>query len=242
MHDRLLEGYCDLAALGQAAIGVSRSIQPHLDSISDACTRIRSGIKGPSSRTAMAPLRTLEESLAVIRDRVAMIAPMETSANQRRRALDVPAELAVFRGLVRPLLDAAAVDLEVVTPEGGVLRVEMRPENFHRLLHILATNSLEWLDGIRKPRIRITSRPALDDRCEIVFSDNGPGVPPAIADRIFEPFLSGKKGGRGMGLTIAKSIVELHGGEISAIVDGRRRGANIRMLLPRKRSRATIHQ
>jgi signal transduction histidine kinase len=85
------------------------------------------------------------------------------------------------------------------------------------------------------------SRPA-GDRCEIVFSDNGSGIPDGIADRVFEPLFSGKEGGRGMGLTIARSIVELHGGEISALVDGRRRGANIRMLLPRKRSRATIHQ
>jgi signal transduction histidine kinase len=62
-----------------------------------------------------------------------------------------------------------------------------------------------------------------------------------VADRVFEPLFSGKEGGQGMGLTIARSIVKVHGGEIHALTDGRRRGASIRILLPRKRSRATVH-
>ena len=45
----------------------------------------------------------------------------------------------------------------------------------------------------------------------------------------------------GTTLTIARSIVQLHGGEIHALTDGRRSGASIRILLPRKRSRATVH-
>ncbi len=214
MHDRFLEGYSDLAALGQAAVGASRSIRPQIESIQNACTRLREGMRGAGNTSGLAALRSLQESLALIAGRVAMIAPMETSANQRRRALDVPAELAVFRELVRPLLDAAGVDMEVVSPQGSVLRIEMRPETFHRPLNILATNSLDWLEGIRQPRIRIMTRTA-GDRCEIIFSDNGSGIPAATADRVFEPLFSGKEGGRGMGLTIARSIMELHGGEIS---------------------------
>jgi signal transduction histidine kinase len=45
--------------------------------------------------------------------------------------------------------------------------------------------------------------------------DNGPGIPPTIQDSVFEPFEShGKAGGHGLGLAIAKKIVEDHGGEI----------------------------
>jgi signal transduction histidine kinase len=45
--------------------------------------------------------------------------------------------------------------------------------------------------------------------------DNGPGVPPAIQDSVFQPFVSyGKADGRGLGLAVAKKIVEDHGGEI----------------------------
>jgi signal transduction histidine kinase len=50
---------------------------------------------------------------------------------------------------------------------------------------------------------------------EIRFSDTGPGVPPELMDRIFEPFVShGKKKGAGLGLSIARRIVEEHGGRI----------------------------
>ena len=77
--------------------------------------------------------------------------------------------------------------------------------------------------------------------CEIVFSDNGPGIDMDIAGRIFEPLFSRKEGGRGMGLTIARQMVEAHGGRINVIVDGRRKGAAFQVLLPRKRSRATIY-
>jgi signal transduction histidine kinase len=55
---------------------------------------------------------------------------------------------------------------------------------------------------------------------QICVWDNGPGIPPAIQDSIFEPFVNyGKADGGGLGLAIAKKIVEDHGGEI--YLDGR---------------------
>ena len=102
------------------------------------------------------------------------------------------------------------------------------------------SNSLDWARRVEAPRIRIVVA-AADEHCEIVFSDNGPGIPVEIAGRIFEPLFSRKEGGRGMGLTIARQLVEAHGGRISVILDGRRKGAAFQILLPRKRSRATIY-
>jgi signal transduction histidine kinase len=142
---------------------------------------------------------------------------------------------------MQPVLEAAGVEMDTAADSADVVRIEMRPETFHRLLHILTTNSLDWLHGIRQPRIRVTARTA-DQHCEIIFSDNGPGIAPGIADHVFQPLFSGKEVGQGMGLTIARNVVTVHGGQISVLTDGRRRGANIRILLPRKRSRATLHQ
>src|SRR5262249_40124233 len=117
----------------------------------------------------------------------------------------------------------------------------MRPENFFCLLQILVSNSLEWARRAEAPRIRIVVAAAGEQWCEIVFSDNGPGIPADDAGRVFEPLFSRKEGGRGMGLTIARQMVEAHGGRISVIIDGRRKGAAFQILLPRKRSRATIY-
>jgi signal transduction histidine kinase len=80
-----------------------------------------------------------------------------------------------------------------------------------------------------------------EDFCELVFSDNGSGIAPELAHRIFEPLYSGREGGRGMGLTIARNIAHFHGGKIEVIADRRRKGASIKVILPRKRSRATMH-
>ena len=78
-----------------------------------------------------------------------------------------------------------------------------------------------------------------DGLCALLFSDNGPGIPGELVSRVFEPLFSGKEGGHGMGLSIARDMVEVHGGSIEILRDRRRRGANFRVSLPRKRSRVT---
>lgn len=239
-HKRFLEGYSDLAALGQAAIGLSRSLQPHLDLLRETADGIRNRAGRSSRRSTVAAVDQLAQTINIIADRLAMVGPMEADANHRRRALDVTSELTIFKELMEPVLRPAGVEMKITADSADVVRIEMRPETFHRLLYILATNSLDWVHGVRLPRIRISARRS-GQKCEIIFSDNGPGIPGAAADRVFEPLFSGKEGGRGMGLTIARTIVQLHGGEIHALTDGRRTGASVRILLPRKRSRASVH-
>jgi signal transduction histidine kinase len=72
---------------------------------------------------------------------------------------------------------------------------------------------------------------------EISVTDNGPGIPPAQLEHIFERFVRGdagltqRVGGTGLGLAISKSLVELHGGTITAdSVVGR--GSSFRITLP----------
>src|SRR5262249_55540445 len=143
-----------------------------------------------------------------------------------------------FRQLIAPLLAENGVEMELAVQESDVLRSEMRPENFFCLLQILTSNSLDWMQGTESRRIRLTLR-GTNDGCELVFSDSGPGVPFELAERIFDPLFTRKEGGRGMGLTIARQMIEAHGGRIELITDARRRGGNFLITLTRKRSRAT---
>jgi signal transduction histidine kinase len=55
--------------------------------------------------------------------------------------------------------------------------------------------------------------------------------------KVFEPMYTGREGARGMGLTIARNIVRACGGDISVVRDRRRKGATLKITLPRKRSR-----
>jgi two-component system nitrogen regulation sensor histidine kinase GlnL len=60
--------------------------------------------------------------------------------------------------------------------------------------------------------------------------DDGPGVPPAIADRVFDPLVSGRDGGTGLGLTLAQNLVQQHGGIIE--FDSRPGRTDFRIRLP----------
>jgi len=75
-------------------------------------------------------------------------------------------------------------------------------------------NAVEACDG--QGELGVTARPSGDGGVTLEFRDRGPGIPPALADRIFEPYCSGKSGGTGLGLALAKQTVEMHRGTIEA--------------------------
>ena len=63
------------------------------------------------------------------------------------------------------------------------------------------------------------------------MTDNGPGLPAAAEETVFDPFYTTKKNGMGMGLSIVRSILESHGGSIRA-VNHERGGAVFEFTLP----------
>lgn len=73
------------------------------------------------------------------------------------------------------------------------------------------------------------------DFAEIEIADSGPGILAGKVSEIFEPFYTTKANGMGMGLSIARTIVEAHGGEISA-ENRAGQGALLRVTLPLARS------
>ncbi|HET9184496.1 MAG TPA: HAMP domain-containing sensor histidine kinase [Solirubrobacterales bacterium] len=97
--------------------------------------------------------------------------------------------------------------------------VEVEPDRIRQILINLLTNAHEYCpDGAS---IRVTAR-AVGAEVEIAVRDDGPGIPETQLERIFDRFTRGdagltqRVGGTGLGLAISKSLVELHGGSISA--------------------------
>jgi signal transduction histidine kinase len=66
---------------------------------------------------------------------------------------------------------------------------------------------------------------------EIIIEDTGPGVQPGDRERIFEPFVSTKESGTGLGLTVSYGIITAHGGSLD-LLTGRGKGACFRIILP----------
>jgi len=80
----------------------------------------------------------------------------------------------------------------------------------------LIRNGVDALGGVKRREIVISTRHAGADSIEITIADTGPGLAPEVADKLFQPFVTTKPGGLGIGLSICRSIVDAHGGRLWA--------------------------
>jgi nitrogen fixation/metabolism regulation signal transduction histidine kinase len=137
--------------------------------------------------------------------------------------------------IVQLVSDVAALqrDLRVETELARDLEpLTVDPDRLRQVLMNLAVNAREATRQVAEPRLAMTVA-AHADHVEIRVEDNGPGVPVAQRERIFEPYRSGKAGGLGLGLALVKGIVLAHGGDI-AVESGRWQGACFVITLPRE--------
>jgi signal transduction histidine kinase len=68
----------------------------------------------------------------------------------------------------------------------------------------------------------------------ITVADDGPGVPAELAAKLFEPFVTARPGGSGLGLALARRVAERHGGTLALESTPGERGARFSMYLPGK--------
>jgi two-component system NtrC family sensor kinase len=191
-----------------------------------------------------------EEDAAEVREALRVILKTSGRAceiveNLLRFARKSPARLERF-----PLAEAARDTLRLL--EGEFARcgiaVEPRldegafvsgdPSKLQQVFLNLLTNAVHALDAAADKRIRITVRRE-GGGVYAEVSDSGPGIPPEIAERIFEPFVTTKDGrgpsgrvGTGLGLSVTYGILEAHGGSIEARPGGELGGATFAIRLP----------
>ena len=115
-------------------------------------------------------------------------------------------------------------------------RIKGDPSLLRQLFQNLLANAIKYAAPQRRPKVRVEVEPGPDDAsCRLYIRDNGIGFDPRHAERIFEPFtrLHGRsdRPGAGIGLAIARRIVERHGGRISAI-GAIGAGATFELMLP----------
>ncbi len=86
----------------------------------------------------------------------------------------------------------------------------------HRVFRNLLLNALDALEGQPSPEIRVSAERA-DSSVQVRVADSGPGIDPAVFDRIWEPDFSTKSRGTGLGLALVRQTVRAHGGEVEAL-------------------------
>ena len=110
--------------------------------------------------------------------------------------------------------------------EKGLPKVSADPVRMRQVMHNMIKNAQEAIPPATVGIMTIQTHTVHDNgnpAVEILLRDNGPGIPPEQAERIFDPYVTNKNKGTGLGLAIVKKIIEEHGGSIRldlAVQDG----------------------
>ncbi len=119
--------------------------------------------------------------------------------------------------------------LEIVAESKGPVPIEGDERRLAQTGEQILTNACEAAQ--KQVRFRTTPGPG-DDEVEWDITDDGPGVAASERERLFTPFYTTRHGHVGLGLALAKKLVQLHGGQILA-ENGAGGGFRVRVLLPR---------
>lgn len=200
-----------LAAVGQVAAGVAHELRNPLTSVK---MLVQTGLEGEGSE-GLPP-----EDLAIIEHEIRR---METCIQtfldfarppvSERRRCDL---LSVVRRALT-LAEARArrqqVTLSSTLPAAPV-ELSIDAAQIQQVLLNLLLNALDMLP--QGGSVRVEVRPATPEHAatEVAVRDNGPGIAPRIRERLFEPFVSSKETGLGLGLSISRRLIEAHGGTI----------------------------
>jgi CheY-like chemotaxis protein len=139
--------------------------------------------------------------------------------------------------VVRPLIEERKHELTVSAGPGALL-LDADPVRLEQILINLLTNAAKYTES--GGHIRVTAE---HDGPDVVFKvrDTGIGIPPEMLAEVFELFAQGERsiarseGGLGIGLTVVRSLAELHGGRVAATSEGPGRGSEFIVRLPAAR-------
>ena len=154
----------------------------------------------------------------------------------RREYVDLVAVVTQSIETARPLIEARAHRLAVHMPRQGVLMVDGDPTRLAQVVQNLLVNAAKYTPEGGRIEVRAGIQ---NEAIEVCVRDNGRGIAPEELERIFELFTQGEAGlatptdaGLGVGLALARSLVLMHGGTMSASSPGPGQGATFLVRLP----------
>jgi len=169
-----------------------------------------------------------EERSSLLRD------AMDKAGDQALRAGQIIRRLREFVGRgdserrvegVRKLIEEASALALVGTKDQGVrVRFQFDPTvdlvlvdkvQIQQVLLNLLRNAVEAMKASQSRELVISTAAGDDDMIVVSVSDTGPGIAPELMSQLFQPFVTNKRQGMGVGLSICRTIVEAHGGQIT---------------------------
>ncbi|HVS66779.1 MAG TPA: ATP-binding protein [Thermoanaerobaculia bacterium] len=148
--------------------------------------------------------------------------------------VDVVEVVAAALDTVRPAADARGIQLQpVLDPAAGAVWGD--PDRLQQVVWNLLSNAIKFTE--KNGRVQVALR-RVDSHLEIVVSDTGIGIPEEFLPHVFDRFrqldssMSRRHGGLGLGLSIVRQLVELHGGSVRAESAGEGKGSTFTVSLP----------
>jgi PAS domain S-box-containing protein len=253
-HERLVEGIVSWAAvaLENAALYVaardasrlkdeflatlSHELRTPLNAILGYARMVRAGLMaGEKQQRAFETIERNASALARIVEDVLDISRI-ISGKLRLRVQEVDLRSIVSAAIdaVMPAADAKAVRLERVLEAPDAL-VSGDPDRLQQVIWNLVANAVKYTPKGGKVHVSLLR---VNSHVEVVVSDTGIGIAPDFLPHVFERFrqadgsIARERGGLGLGLSIAKDLIEMQGGTIEAASAGEHRGATFRVRLP----------
>lgn len=198
-----------LSMLGQVAAGIVHDLRGPMNTIKGYAGLLSNGEPSPEERRHLTRyiLQAVDRLNSMCQE---LLDFARGEVTLTPRIVYVPEFMEQLRILLQPEWEARGLHLEMeISYTGPAVFDDGR---LTRALMNIANNARDVLGagGILRVGVRVGER-----GLEFRLSDNGPGVPPALRERLFEPFVTfGKREGTGLGLAIARKIVEDHGGTI----------------------------
>jgi signal transduction histidine kinase len=231
-----------VATLGELSASLAHEITQPLTSIAANAQAARRMLASPA---AGGELKEALDDIAGDADRAGSIVrklrAMARKQPGERQLVDINATVTGVTTLLHRDIAGAGISLELGLAE-DLPRVLGDAVQLQQVVLNLLVNACQAMaDVVDEPRVlRIETAEPKPGSVEITVADTGAGVAPPELERMFEPFVSSKKDGLGMGLSINRSIVEAHGGHIVASRNADR-GLTLRVTLPTARDgRATV--
>jgi len=231
LQEQLLQSE-KMSAIGQLIAGVAHDLNNPLASVV--------GFSDLLGEAADVPPR-LAEPLAVIRQEAERASGIVRNLLSFARRQEGERQLQSLRPilesthqLLKNQLMASRIEL-TLEAEPGLPEVEVHANQIKQVFVNIINNAAQAIAGTRASggRIDILAK-CQPDGIAVSVSDNGPGIPEAVAQRVFEPFFSTKSEGEGtgLGLSICHGIVKEHGGSMNVDPGGGGRGATFTVELP----------
>ncbi len=206
-----------LATIGEMSAGIAHELNQPLTAVANyaqACDRLL-GMPDPDIEEVRGALRQITAQAVRAGDIIRRLRALARSDVMKPEPTDINILIGELHELIQ--LDAKAHDAQYnVQLAASLPEVEVDRAQVQQVVLNLVRNALEAVsESSSQPRqVFVHTRLLLEGDLEIAVCDNGPGVSPAIASRLFDPFCTTKRHGTGLGLAISRTIVKSHQGTL----------------------------